>query len=152
MLTPAPVRPWRMCAGSLWVLTFLFLLRVLGQAVQRWLPQPWLPPFAAWQGSSTPYPLLLSIQLVILGAMALASQRAWHGRMIARHSAMKWLLWLGASYMTLALARIAIGLGIDAAPAWFSAWISGVFHIVLAAFLLVSAAYHFLRESPSAKS
>lgn len=146
------MKPSRICAGSMWILAFLFSLRVLGQVVQRWLPQSWLPPFAAWQGSSTPYPLLLSIQLAILCTMTITSQRAWHGRTIARRDVMKWLLWLGTIYMTLAIARIAVGLSIDAAPAWFRAWISGMYHIVLAAFLLASAAYHFSRESPSGKS
>lgn len=149
---PAPVRPWRICAGSMWILAFLFLLRVLGQAAQHWFAQAWLPPFAAWQGSSTPYPLLLSVQLVILGVMAVVSQRAWHGRIIARRNAVQWLSWLGATYMILALARIAVGLSMDAAPPWFRAWISGVFHIVLAAFLLAFAAYHYSREPVSEKS
>jgi hypothetical protein len=136
----------------MWILSVLFSLRVLGQAVQRWLPQPWLPPFAAWQGSSTPYPLLLSIQLVILGAMATASYGAWHGCTIARRGAVKWLAGLGTIYMTMTLARIAIGIGIEAAPAWFRAWISGAFHVVLAAFLLAFAGYHFLREPAPATS
>jgi len=136
----------------MWVLTVLFSLRVFGQAVQRWLPQPWLPPFTAWQGSSTPYPLLLSIQLLILGAMATTSHRTWHGRTIVRRSAMKWLTGLGAIYLTGALARIVIGISIETAPAWFRAWISGVFHVVLASFLLAFAAYHLLRETVPAAS
>jgi hypothetical protein len=147
-----PPRAWRFAAGAMWILSVLFSLRVLGQAVQRCLPQPWLPPFAAWQGSSTPYPLLLSIQLVILGAMATASHGAWHGCTIARRGAVKWVAGLGAIYMTIALARIAIGIGIEAAPAWFRAWISGAFHVVLAAFLLASAGYHFLRKPARATS
>ena len=148
----AAPRTWRFAAGAMWILSVLFSLRVLGQVVQRWLPQPWLPPFAAWQGSSAPYPLLLSIQLVILGAMAIASHRAWQGCTIARRDVVKWLAGLGAIYMTIALARIAIGIGIEAAPAWFRAWISGAFHIVLAAFLLMSAGYHLLRERAPATS
>jgi len=152
LTAPTPVRRWRLCAGAMWVLTVLFSLRVFGQAVQRWVPQPWLPPFTAWQGSSTPYPLLLSIQLLILGAMATTAHRAWHGHTIARRSAMKWLTGLGALYVTVALARIVIGISIETAPAWFRAWISGVFHVVLAAFLLAFAGYHLLRQTVPATS
>jgi len=44
--------------------------------------------------------------------MATASHRAWQGCTIARRDVVKWLAGLGAIYMTIALARIAIGIGI----------------------------------------
>jgi hypothetical protein len=128
------------------LLTALFALRVLGHLVQRWLPQPWLPPFAAWQGSSIPYPLLLAIQLVILGAMARATYGAWQGTMAPGRRAMQWTARLGTLYMAAAIARIAIGLVDPAAPHWFTARISGAFHVVLAAFVLALSRYHSLRE------
>jgi hypothetical protein len=130
----------------MWTLTALFSLRVLGQAVQRWLPQSWLPTFSAWQGSSMPYALLLLFQLVIVAAMTLACYRAWYGRTIVQRRTRQWLAGVGVIYMTLALARIAIGISVASAPLWFTAWISGVFHVVLAAFLLAYAGYHYLRE------
>jgi hypothetical protein len=128
------------------LLTALFSLRVLGQAVQRWLAQPWLPEFASWQGSRISYPMLLAIQFVILGAMAYATCGAWNGTMAASRRAMRWTGWLGAFYMAAAVSRIAIGLAVPTAPAWFSAWISGAFHIVLAGFLLALSRYHSLQE------
>lgn len=51
------------------------------------------------------------------------------------------LFWAGVIYMTGSLARIAIGLSVPDAHPWFRAWISGVFHIVLAAYLLVIARF-----------
>ena len=124
---------------SLWLLTFLFSLRVIGQAVQRYVPQSWLPPFDAWQGSSLDYPWLLSAQVVILGAMAWFSTRAWTGALRPSLRVMQWLTILGTLYMVASVVRIGIGLGVPSAPAWFRAWISGVFHVVLAAFALAGA-------------
>jgi len=117
----------------MWLATALFSLRVVGQAVQRWFPLPSLPPFSAWQGSATPYPLLFAIQIAIVAVMAHVSHRAWTGSTWSRR-AMQWAKWAGAVYMIAAVARIAIGLFVDDAPAWFRAWISGVFHVVLAGF------------------
>ena len=142
----SPAGPWRTWAATLWLLTALFSLRVVGQAVQRWLPQPWLPPFPTWQGSTTPYPLLLAIQFVILGAMACAAYGAWNGTIVPSRRRMVWTAWIGAAYMAAALARLAVGLASDEAPAWFDAWISSAFHVVLAGFVLALSRYHFLRD------
>jgi hypothetical protein len=120
-------------AFLLWLLTFLFSLRVAGQAVQRWAPQPWLPPFDAFQGSNLPYWFLLLVQLVILGAMVFCNIRRPRGGKV--------LLWVGVLYMAGSLARIAVGVLVPDAHPWFRAWISGAFHIVLAAYLLVLARF-----------
>jgi hypothetical protein len=137
---------WRYVAATMWLLTALFSLRIVGQALQLWLPQPYLPPFASWQGSTIPYSLLLAIQLVILGAMACASYGAWKGSMVSSRSRLHWSLWLGGLYMTAAVARLAIGYWVEGAPAWFTARISEGFHIVLAGFVLALSRYHSLRD------
>lgn len=120
-------------AFLLWFLTFLFSLRVAGQAIQRWAPQPWLPPFDAFQGSHLPYSVLLGSQVLILSAMVFCNLR--------RPAGGRALFWIGVIYMTGSLARIVIGLTVPDAHSWFHAWISGVFHIVLAAYLLVLARF-----------
>ena len=124
------------------ILTVLFAGRVAGQAIQAWVPQPWLPPFERWQGSSLDYSLLLGIQLVILLAMAWASVRAWREVLKVRPTLGRILSWFGAIYMAGSVARIVVGLAAPDAPAWFSTWISAVFHLVLAGFVLALARYH----------
>lgn len=141
-----PAAPRRIWSAIMGLLTALFTLRVVGQVVQRWLPQPWLPPFATWQGSVTPYPLLIAIQFVILGAMACASYGAWKGTLVRSPQAMQWTAWLGGLYLAAAIARIAIGYKVAGAPAWFSVRISGVSHLVLAGFVLALSRYHSHRE------
>ena len=133
-------------AYLLWGLTLLFALRVLGQAVQRWLPQEFLPPAAAFQGSELPYGLLFAAQLLILAIMARFSRRVQTAALRASRHSGKILAWAGSVYMTAALGRLVLGLLVSDAPAWFHARIPAIWHIVLASFLLVMASFH-ARES-----
>lgn len=132
---PASARN-RLYATLLWTLTILFAVRVLGQAVQRWVPQPFLPPFHAFQGSGLPYWLLLSAQVVILAVMVRCSGRVQAGVLPPGRRTITLLAWLGWIYMAASLGRIAVGLAVPDAPAWFSTWIPALFHIVLAGFVL----------------
>jgi hypothetical protein len=116
--------------------TALFAVRVAGQAMQRWIPQPYLPPFAAFQGSRLPYPVLCLAQLVILSLMTRACRRVWRGTLPRNPRIAQVLGWAGAAYMAGSLLRMAIGILAPSAPAWFRAWIPGIFHVVLAAFVL----------------
>jgi hypothetical protein len=133
--------PIRLYAGLLWLLSFLFTLRVLGQALQRWLPQPFLPPFNAFQGSGLPYWLLLSAQLGILAVMVHVSLGVQAGTLTSSRRTGNALAWFGQIYMAGSLLRIAIGLALPAAPAWFSTWIPAFFHVVLAGFVLTLSSY-----------
>lgn len=125
----------------------LFALRVAGQALQRWTPLAFLPPFEAFQGSSLPYWLLLPSQLVILAVMVGISWRVATRSLAANPRIGKILAWLGGIYMAGSLARLFIGVATPGAPHWFTAWISGVFHLVLAGFVLTLAAFHLRRDA-----
>jgi hypothetical protein len=120
----------------------LFSLRVLAQAIQYLAPQVWLPPFEQLQGSSLPYPLLLAAQLAILWLMFRLARRILAGRMKPERRPGVLLAILGGVYLTAALTRMAVGVALPTAAAWFRAWIPGAFHIVLAAFVLTLAAFH----------
>lgn len=55
---------------TLWCLLALFNLRVLGQViVALWAPA-WLPAMDEWYSGLVPYPILLPIQLLIIGLLA----------------------------------------------------------------------------------
>ena len=125
-----------------WSLAGLFAARVLGQAVQRLVPQPFLPPFDAFQGSRLPYALLLGAQVLILAAMALVSWRIQRRRLVPVPHIGSALRLLGIAYMLFALARIVIGWAAPGANEWFRTWIPAFFHVVLAAFVLTIAHYH----------
>ncbi|MGZ5779903.1 MAG: hypothetical protein ACXWIN_02975, partial [Burkholderiaceae bacterium] len=103
-------------AITLGLLTGMFALRVVGQAVQYWSPQPYLPPFTAFQGSHLPYWLLLSVQLTILVIMMCISWRAKAGALIPNRTTGNILGWFGGIYMFGSLSRILIGALVPAAP------------------------------------
>jgi hypothetical protein len=128
-------------AFALAALTGLFGARVLAQALQRWSPVASLPPFDDFQGSDLPYWILLSTQLLLLAWMMAVTRNVAAGRYPKPRTG-RLLAWIGGIYMAGSVARIVVGLGVADAPAWFTAWISAVFHLVLAGFVLTLAAYH----------
>jgi hypothetical protein len=126
--------------------TGLFALRVAGQAVQFWMPQSFLPASAAFQGSDLSYPILLLAQLLILALMLRTCLRIGRGKSVPDRRVGRGLAWFGGIYMAGSMAgsvaRIAVGIAVPSAPAWFSTWIPAFFHLVLAGFVLTAAHYH----------
>ena len=51
---------------GLLALLILFCFRVGAQALQRWAPVNFLPPFEDWQSGALPYELLLAFQIGII--------------------------------------------------------------------------------------
>lgn len=135
----SPSARLRAVTALLWSLTLLFTLRVAGQAVQRWWPQPSLPPFDAFQGSGLPYLFLLSAQLIILVLMVRAALRVGAGTLSPSQGQLRFLLGFGAIYLAGSVLRIVIGVVAPAVSHWFTAWIPAFFHLVLAAFVITLA-------------
>jgi hypothetical protein len=134
----------------LWTFSTLFAMRVLGQAVQHWWPQTYLPPFNAFQGSRLSYPTLLSAQAIILWLMVRTSWRATTGSFLPSDRKSVLWAWIGGIYMSGSLLRIVIGLASPNAPHWFKVWIPALFHLVLAGFVLTLALYYRPRPMDSA--
>ena len=132
----------------LWLLSFLFALRVLGQAIQFWATVAWLPGFESFQGSGLPYCALLSAQVLILIFVARQSWRVQRGMVEPRRDRGNVLLWLGGTYLAGSFLRIAVGL-VPGASGWFRAWIPGAFHVVLAGYALTLGAYHLCPSDPA---
>ena len=138
---PRPALAAQRTAWLLAGLTLLFAFRVAGQAIQRWMPQAVLPPFAAFQGSAIPYAVLLGIQLLLLVLMTSVAVRVGT-RGVATHPTLAASLKIaGAIYFGAMLLRLVIGICAPNAPAWFSATIPAFFHLVLATYILVFAGY-----------
>lgn len=64
---PATARRYGM---ALWLLSTLFLGRVIGQVLVAFGGVTWLPPMPEWYSGLLPYPVLLPTQLAILALMA----------------------------------------------------------------------------------
>lgn len=123
-------------AAVLWLFLSLFALRVLGQLLVVTGAAPFLPPMDEWQSGLLPYPLLLASQILILGLLATVCMQFSRGSgyFVHRRGWLATPLWIvGWIYLVGMIVRYAL-LRRDAIPV--------VFHIVLAAFLLVVAQHH----------
>ena len=118
-------------------LSAAFLVRVAGQAVQRWFPQGFLPPFDAWQGSGMPYPALLACQVVILALLGVAICSMVHRAGWLNATGSRLVIVIGCAYFGLMLARLSLGLTVLGDSAWFTAWISTLLHLSLAAIVVL---------------
>lgn len=125
----------RTTALVLSALLFLFFLRVLGQALVGLGHAPFLPAWHEWYSGLLPYPWLLASQILILIVFGKACIDVWRGEgYFARpHPALGTPLlafgWLYAASMELRY--------------WLlrTHEVPVLFHIVLAAFLVVYALY-----------
>lgn len=137
----------RSVVSLLWLLTALFLSRVLAQLIQYLSPVTALPEFAAWQGSALPYPLLLSSQLLILLVMVYLTRRCAAGQLERRPRTGQLLGLIGGVYFSGMLLRLLLGLTLYTDHAWFAKPLPAFFHLVLAGYILTLGLYH-LSHSP----
>ncbi|MEL7157948.1 MAG: hypothetical protein AAFN30_15325, partial [Actinomycetota bacterium] len=137
--TPTTGTPSRPRVTALVVLAALFAGRVVAQLLQWWLSLTWLPPFDAWQSGALPYPALLAAQLAIMVAQIWVIGRVADGRFVLRPERARLLLALGLAYGALMLGRLVAGATVLDEHGWFDAPLPSCFHLVLAAFVIVTA-------------
>jgi uncharacterized protein len=137
--TPVPSRryaPW------LWLLTFLFVLRVAAQpAALRFGTSP-LPQFDAWHSGVVPYPLLLMTQLGIVVWLVHTAWTFSTGSVAARYRLGVAMLAFGTVYLTTMLARLVLGATLLSDHGWFARPLPTIFHIFLAAYILIYGHFH----------
>ena len=126
------------------VLSAAFLLRVVGQAAQRWMPHAWLPPVDEWQGSGMPYPILLGAQIVILTLLAFVLISMAQGRRVMGRLACRAVIGVGVVYFAIMAIRLMAGILWLPENHWFTAWISIKLHLALASIALIWG-WHQLR-------
>lgn len=131
----------RRYAWAVSALTLAFAARVAGQALQKWAPVSFLPPFDDFQGSGLPYPALLGAQLVILAVAATVIARMHRGKSLIGRRLVVPLAAAGGLYFAVMAVRLVLGLSVLSHSGWFSTWIPTVFHLVLATKLLLISAY-----------
>ena len=132
----------RWSARCLWLLTALFLLRVIAQPLSLFVAGPWLPPFESYQSGLVPYPMLLLSQFLILLAMVGTSWRASSGTLMPRPHLGRVLLIGGWIYFASMLVRLVIGLFVLRESSFFAKPLPTFFHLVLASFLIVCGRIH----------
>ena len=131
----------RLFAWALTVLGLAFLARVLSQAVQKWAPVSFLPPFDDFQGSGLPYPALLTAQIAILVITVVVAVRMRNGKSLLSPRLVVPVTVAGIIYFAVMAVRLALGLSVLSHSGWFSTWIPTVFHLVLASEVMLIGAY-----------
>lgn len=132
-------------AGLLWLLLFLFVLRVLGQLLVFLGMAPGLPPMKEWYSGLVPYGPLLAAQVAIVAVYAKACLDVSRGRgyfAVPRPALGRGLLTFGSLYLAAMVLRYGIRMTLHPEARWTGGAIPIFFHWVLAAFLLVLGRYH----------
>ena len=127
----------------LWLLTFLFFLRVIGQVLVALFDVSFLPEMAAWYSGLLPYPILLPIQGIILLLQVKIGADFARGRgffVRPRPAAGRALLWISYLYAAAMLVRYLVTR---------THLIPIVFHWVLAAYLFTLGHFHTRAASPN---
>jgi len=122
------------------LLTLLFFLRVLGQALVAFPGVTWLPPMEQWFSGLLPYPILLVIQIIMLASMVKISADICRGQgffSIARPRWSRVLIDFSAIYTSAMIARYVLTMIFKPEMRWFGSTIPIFFHFVLAGFILV---------------
>lgn len=146
----APVTPAtpRSHAGLLWLLTFLFFLRVAGQILVAFLGVSFLPPMKEWMSGLLPYPALLVSQIAILLFQCRVNCDFSRGRgyfIEPKPRAGRILRVLSFLYAGAMALRYVVTMTLYPERRWAgSGTIPIVFHLVLAAWLYAFARYHVL--------
>jgi hypothetical protein len=119
------------------ILTLLFALRVLGQALVVFFYIDWLPSSEHWFSGLIRYPILLGIQLVMLAGMVKVASDIWRATGVAkpRPEWARFLLVCSLIYAGSMILRYVLVMIYRPEMRWFGGTIPIFFHFVLAGFL-----------------
>lgn len=129
---------------ALLLLTTLFAFRVIAQLVQIWQPVEFLPSFGLWHSGTFPYGWLVGTQVLILAMCLRIVWQLFSGIVIPSGRKGHLLLVLGCVYFGGMCVRLMVGLTIAPTHVWFGATLPTVFHLVLAAFVILYGRFHSL--------
>lgn len=127
------------------LLTALFFLRVLGQALVAYASVGWLPAIKHWASGLIPYPILLAIQIITLIFMVKISTDIWRGRgffATPQPSCARFLIGFSAIYAGAMALRYVLTIIYRPEMRWFGGTIPISFHFVLAAFIYTWGKFH----------
>lgn len=122
-----------------------FFLRVLGQLIVVLFEPGLLPPNEEWYSGLIPYPILLPIQIAILGVQSAISRDLWRGK--GRFATLRarmgvWLRRLSVLYFAVMLIRYVVMMTLYPERRWFGGTIPIFFHWILAGYLFAYGRYH----------
>ena len=136
----------RRLAPILWVILFIFILRVTGQMLVALGWQGFLPSMEQWHSGIIPYPWLVLSQIIIIilyGKVCLDFSRGKGFFVTPRRGLGKGLLILGSIYFGIMIIRYIIRMVFHPEARWFGGTIPIFLHLVLSTFLLIVGNFHW---------
>lgn len=132
------------------IFTLLFILRVSGQILVAIANIGFLPPFEQWYSGLLPYPVLLPIQILMIGVMLKVVFDFARGSgffVVPKPRLAVFVKWFSYVYFLSMVVRYVLTMTLHPELRWFTGTIPIWFHMVLAAFLYTFSHYHLNQES-----
>ncbi|MEW6154728.1 MAG: sterol desaturase family protein [Actinomycetota bacterium] len=123
--------------GLLGLLAALFVGRVVAQLVQYVHPVGFLPPFEDWQSGALPYAALVGAQLAIIAGQLRVIRAVGRGHRLLGRPWRTAVHTFALAYGVVMALRLVAGLTFAAGGGWLDARLPTLFHLGLAAFLLI---------------
>lgn len=139
-------------AVGLWALLALFAFRVVAQPLSLVVRSDILPQFESWHSGALPYGLLVASQVVILAVLGWTAWRFTVGTVTPRRSIGVAALAFGGLYFVGMLARLVLGFTVLRNQRWFASPLPTVFHLVLAACVLLFGHFHYVHGATPASN
>ena len=124
-------------ARVLGLLALLFVGRVVVQLIQFLHPVEVLPRFEEWQSGALPYELLVVAQLAIVAGQLRVVGAVSRGERLLRREWRRVISAFAAVYLTVMVFRLIADLTFATGEGWLDARLPTIFHLVLAAWLLL---------------
>jgi hypothetical protein len=137
------------------ITTFLFVARVLGQALVASGGVGFLPPFERWYSGLMPYWLLLPVQIIMIAVMLKIVRDFARGAgyfVALRPRTGSILMWFSYLYAFAMAVRYVVTMTLHPELRWFTGTIPIWFHFVLAAFLYTLGRYQVRRTALMSKA
>ena len=124
-------------AGFLGLLAVLFVARVGAQLIQFFHEVDVLPTFDEWQSGVLPYGALVVVQLAIVAGQLLVVGAVGRGQRLLSRRWRRRVAAFALLYLAVMVFRLIAGLTFASGGGWLDARLPTIFHLVLAAYLLV---------------
>lgn len=143
-INDSPALPSRRYAVWLWLLLAVFAFRVVAQPAALVIKDSVLPSFESWHSGVLPYGFLLGSQVLILAALGWTAWRFTTGTLVPQRRIGVVALASGALYFGVMALRLLLGLTVLSDQRWFASPLPTVFHLVLAAFVVLFGHFHYV--------
>ena len=134
-------------AAILIITSLMFFFRVVAQLIQLLDPVKGLPQFEEWQSGVLPYPVLLSVQILILILLVKIVRNYIKGNVKIGRRRGVIFLFIGCVYFLIMFSRLICSIFFNKDESWFfDGTLAAFFHVVLSCFLIAHGHYLYRKK------